>query len=93
MATKDALAKAAELARLKLSEQELAQFSKEAEEILKMFSRVDKIDTKDVEPAYQPIETTNVWREDKTTKCLSQKDALSNTQHKENGYFKGPKTV
>jgi aspartyl-tRNA(Asn)/glutamyl-tRNA(Gln) amidotransferase subunit C len=90
---KESLSKAAELARLKLSPEELAQFSKEAEEILKLFSQIDKIDTKGIEPAYQPVEISNVYREDKTAKCLPQKDALSNTTHKENGYFRGPKTI
>jgi len=35
----------------------------------------------------------NVLREDKEEKCLSQKEALSLTEHKKDGYFKGPKAV
>jgi len=93
MKMQEALLKAAELARLKLSKGELEQFSKDAQDILKLFSEIDKADTKKAEPAYQPIEIKDVYREDKTRKCLSQKDALANTRHNENGYFKGPRTL
>jgi len=32
-------------------------------------------------------------REDKEAKCLPQDEALSLTEHKKDGYFKGPKAL
>lgn len=93
METKQVLAKAAELARLKLEEKELEQFSKEAEEILELFSQIDSVDTENIEPAFQPLEIKNKLREDKIKKSLTQEQALANTTHKEKGYFGGPKAI
>ena len=41
----------------------------------------------------QPVELKNALREDIEEKCLSQEEALSLTEHKKDGYFKGPKAV
>ncbi len=93
MINKDTVKKVAELARLQLSEDELERFSKELEEIEKAFSVIQEVDTENVEPAFQPIEIENVFREDVPKESFSQEEALSNTEHKENGYFKGPRIV
>lgn len=83
----------AEIARLKLSEKEIAIFVKDFKDILDSFSVIDKCDTKGIEPSFQPVEIKNVMREDIVEDSLSQYDALSNTEHKKDGYFKGPKAV
>lgn len=85
--------KVAIIARLKLTEKEKKKFSKDLKDILTSFSLLDKVNTKNVEPVFQPVEVKNVTREDKTDECLTQKEALSNTKHKEKGHFKGPKVV
>ncbi|VVB60136.1 Aspartyl/glutamyl-tRNA(Asn/Gln) amidotransferase subunit C [uncultured archaeon] len=85
--------KVAKVARLQLSEAEKKKFEKDMKEILSAFSTLDKAKTDGVEPAFQPIETKNALREDLVEPCLSQEDALSNTKHKENGFFKGPRVV
>lgn len=80
-------------ARLELNEKDAEKFAKELKEILKAFSELDKIDVSKVKMAMHPIELKNVLREDKEEACLSQDDALKNTRHKKDGYFKGPKAV
>ncbi len=85
--------KVAKVARLELTEIEKKKFEKDMKEILSAFSTLDKVKTEGVEPAFQPIETKNVLREDVVEECLSQEDALANTKHKENGFFKGPRVV
>lgn len=85
--------KVAKVARLSLTDAEKAKFEKDMHEILKAFGSLDKAKTDGVEPAFQPIETKNVLRDDVVEECLSQEDALSNTEHKENGFFKGPKVI
>lgn len=87
------LKKVAELARLKLTEGELKQFTKEVGDILKVFSEIDKVDTRDIEPAFQPIKIESKLRQDEIKNSLAQKEALANAQHKEGGYFKGPKAI
>jgi len=83
----------AKVARLKLTAKEIKEFTPQLKEVLKAFSELDKVNTKDMEPSFQPIEIKDVMRDDKTGKCLSVEDALSNTEHKKDSYFKGPKAV
>ena len=83
----------AELARFKLSEEEIKKFLPQLKEALEFFSKLSDINTENVKPSFQPVEIKNVMRDDKEEQCLSQEDALSLTEHKKNGYFKGPRVV
>jgi len=83
----------AENARLELSETEIKEFIPQLKEILENFSKLDEVDVKDIKPSFQPVEIKNAVREDKIGKCLSQEDALKNSVHKKDGYFKGPRAV
>jgi len=87
------LLKVAKNARLELSEQEIKEFLPQLKQILKAFKKIDELDVSKEKPSFQPIPLQNVCREDKVEKCLSQKEALSNTKHKKDGYFLGPKVV
>lgn len=90
---RELILKVAENARLELSKDEVEQFVKEFREILEAFSKVDEVDTKGIQPSMQPVELKNRLRDDKSEPSLSQEDALKNTEHKKDGYFKGPKVV
>ncbi|MBT3583149.1 Asp-tRNA(Asn)/Glu-tRNA(Gln) amidotransferase subunit GatC [Candidatus Woesearchaeota archaeon] len=90
---KELVKKVAKIARLTLSEQEVKQFSEDFNDILQDFSKLKKINTDNVEPSFDPIAIQNVLRLDNVERCLSNSDALSNTKSKENGFFKGPKTI
>ena len=83
----------AELARIKLNDDEIRKFLPQLKEALEFFSKLKEIDTDNVKPSFQPVELKNVMREDKEAQCLSQDDALSLTEHKKDGYFKGPRVV
>ena len=83
----------AELARLKLTDKEIDKFLTQLKESLAYFSKLSKVNTDNVKPSFQPVDIKNVLREDKEEKCLSQKEALSLTEHKKDGYFKGPRAV
>lgn len=85
--------KVAALARLNLSEEEKKKFVEDFKEILTAFSKLDEIDTKKTKGVLQPVELKNFMREDKSEKSLTQEEALSNTNLKEEGYFKGPKAI
>ncbi len=90
---RELLLKVAANARLNLTEAEIKKFLPQMEEILKSFSKLDTLDVSKVEPSFQPILIKNVFRADKARKCLTQQEALSNTTHKKDGYFKGPRVV
>ncbi len=83
----------AEIARLKLSEEEIKKFMPQLKEALEFFSQLKEVNTDNVKPSFQPVELKNAMREDKEMECLSQDDALSLTEHKKDGYFKGPRAV
>ena len=87
------LEKVAEVARLKLTEQEIQRFLPQLKESLNAFSEIASINTDNVKPSFHPIPLHNAMREDVPGECLSQEEALSLTQHKKDGYFKGPRAV
>ena len=90
---KELIEKVASVARLNLTEAEIKKFLPQLKDILASFSKIDKVDAKGTKPSFQPVELKNRMRKDKKGKCLSQEEALSNTEHKKDGYFKGPRAV
>ena len=90
---KELILKVAENARLELSEKEIDQFIKDFKEILEAFSKIDEVNTQGVRLSFQPVELKNMMREDKVEPCLTQEEALANTPHKRDGYFKGPRVI
>lgn len=82
--------KIAKLARVKLTEEEISMFEKDLEEIKKMFDEIDELEVTD-EPCFQPVEVKNAMREDEITEGLYYEDAFSNAEHRDKGFFKGPK--
>jgi len=85
--------KVAENARLNLSKKELDEFLPQFKEIIENFSKLDNLDTKNIKPSFQPVELNNVFRNDISKKSLTQEEALRNTKHKKDGYFKGPRII
>ena len=83
----------AEVARLKLTEDEIKKFLPQLKEALEFFSKLQEVNTNSVKPSFQPVEIKNAMREDFEKKCLSQDEALSLTEHKKDGYFRGPRAV
>ena len=90
---KELLLKVAANARLNLTDAEIKKFLPQLSAVLDSFSKLDQLDVSGEAPSFQPITIKNVFRGDKAAECLSQEEALSNTKHKKDGYFKGPKVV
>lgn len=90
---KELIEKVAKNARLKLSDSEIKSLLPEIKEILDLFSEIDKANVSNLKPSFQPLEIKNITREDEVKECLSQEEALQNTKHKQDGYFKGPKAL
>lgn len=85
----------AQLARIKLTDDEKNKFARELGEIIDYVSELDKAQT---DPslraeADQISGLENVTREDKITPSLSNEEALKNAPDKENGFFKVKKIL
>ncbi len=78
-------------ARLKLSERELADLKPEFNDILEMFSLLERADVNGTKPAFHPLELPARMREDEPGECLSQEEALANSQNTKSGRFKAPR--
>ncbi|MFQ5794042.1 MAG: Asp-tRNA(Asn)/Glu-tRNA(Gln) amidotransferase subunit GatC [Candidatus Bipolaricaulia bacterium] len=83
----------AELAKLKLTEAEIALYQEQLGEILEYFQKLEELDTDDVEPLKHLLETVNVLRDDRPESCLSQEEALRNAPQHRDGFFEVPKVV
>ncbi len=93
MVDRDEIEQVAENARLNLSDDEIEELQDDLDDILGAFESLDEIDTEGVEPAFHPVEFADGTRPDEPGDSLSQDAALSNTENKEDGQFKGPRAV
>jgi aspartyl-tRNA(Asn)/glutamyl-tRNA(Gln) amidotransferase subunit C len=93
MSDKAVIRKVAKIARLDLTDREINSFSRDMNDILKAFKVINKVPTKNVKPAFQPVDVKNVMREDRIEPSLTHEEALANAKQKDQGYFKGPKVV
>lgn len=80
----------AKLANLPLKPEEKEKFEKQLSKILFYVEKLNEVDTKNVEAISQVTGLENVIREDKTSPCLTQEEALSNSKSNHNGLFKMP---
>lgn len=79
----------AEAARLSLTEEEIERYEWQLKVILEAFRELDEVDTEGVEPSYHPIMLEDVLRDDEAS--LWGWDPLANSEHREDGYFRGPR--
>jgi aspartyl-tRNA(Asn)/glutamyl-tRNA(Gln) amidotransferase subunit C len=82
----------AKIAKLNLTEGEKKKYVKDLSEILASFRNIKTVKA-NVPPSFHPLDVRDVFRNDEVEKCLSRGEALKNTKHKEDGFFKGPKAV
>ncbi len=82
----------ANLAKIEIRSEEVDKFRREFQSILEYFDILDEVE-EDVEPTFQVLPLSNVFREDTPKECLPREEALKNAKHVEDGYFKGPKVV
>jgi aspartyl-tRNA(Asn)/glutamyl-tRNA(Gln) amidotransferase subunit C len=80
----------ARLARLALSEEEVAMFQEQLSEILEAVSKVAELDLEGVPPTSHPLDLANVWDEDEPRPCLSLDDALANAPERDGDFFTVP---
>ncbi|VVB74759.1 Aspartyl/glutamyl-tRNA(Asn/Gln) amidotransferase subunit C [Candidatus Tiddalikarchaeum anstoanum] len=93
MIDKDTVKHVAEIARLKLKDEELELFAKQLNDIVDYFKVLDELNVENVEPSFHPVRTEDVMREDGVSECLDRKKVLEIACHKEGDYFKAPKIM
>jgi len=87
----------AKLAHLNITEEEVAIYTPQMEEIVKYVEQLNELDTGDIEPALGGLtpegEATVTTREDVAHECLGQKAALDQAPAGVAGHFQVPKVL
>ncbi len=87
--TKEDVLKLARLARLRLTDDEVAKYQQELSAILDYVALLDSVDTTGVDATYQVTGLTNVMREDVIVDYgVSQQELLKNVPHTKDSLIK-----
>lgn len=83
----------AKLARLHISEAEVAEYSEQLGKALNNFEQISKINTQGVEPLVTPTEVEVYWRPDEAKQEFTPEEMTSNAPSKAGNLFKVPPVV
>ena len=83
----------AHLARVKLSDEEIALFQGQLDHILAHVKTLSGLNVDGVEPTAHAMPIQNVFRRDEPRPCLDREKVLKNAPHERNGQFVVPKIV
>ena len=82
----------ASIARLDLSDDEVARLTAELAAILDAVSKVSELDLADVPPTSHPLALVNAWAEDVPRDSLALDDVFANAPAREGDSFRVPPT-
>ena len=88
--SKEEVLHVARLARLELTDDEVAKFQEQLSAILDAVSTVSELDLSDVPPTAHPLEIQNAWDEDVPRPCLPIDDVFANAPDREGDFFRVP---
>jgi aspartyl-tRNA(Asn)/glutamyl-tRNA(Gln) amidotransferase subunit C len=88
--TREEVLHVARIARLELSEDEVARFQEQLSAILDAVSKVSELDLTGVPPTAHPLEIANAWAEDVPRPCLTLDEAFANAPDREDDLFRSP---
>jgi aspartyl-tRNA(Asn)/glutamyl-tRNA(Gln) amidotransferase subunit C len=88
--TKEEVLHVARLARLELSDDDVAKFQEQLSDILEAVSKVSELDLGDVPPTAHPLEIANAWAEDVPRDCLPLDEVFANAPDRDGDYFRTP---
>lgn len=83
----------AHLARMRLSDQEVSDFSSQIGEIIGYFRQLDTLDVSDIEPMAHTTPVDNVFRADEPATGLDRADVLANAPASRNHLILVPKIL
>ncbi|HEX3870571.1 MAG TPA: Asp-tRNA(Asn)/Glu-tRNA(Gln) amidotransferase subunit GatC [Pirellulales bacterium] len=78
------------LARLELTDAELATMTTQLQAIVEFVEQLSALDTDSVEPMAHPIDCANVFREDRVVPSFERADMLANSPHADGGCYLVP---
>lgn len=78
----------AHLARLRLSDEELAKLQSDLSHILGHIDMLKEVDVENVPPTAQVTDLTNVLRDDEVRASLPREDVLANAPDQRDGMFR-----
>lgn len=84
------VAKVANLARLRLTDDELERFTHQLSDILDHAADIEALDLAAVEPMAQPVRLSNVLRADEPGPALDRAEVLASAPASEDGQFRVP---
>tara|TARA_Y100001978_G_C23644485_1_gene410017 strand:+ start:98 stop:388 length:291 start_codon:yes stop_codon:yes gene_type:complete len=86
--------KIAKLAKIKLSEEDIDEYSKDLSKILTWIDKLKEVDVSETEPVTSVNNTKLQERKDELLlKLMDKKNLLSNAPEKNEDYFKVPKVI
>jgi aspartyl-tRNA(Asn)/glutamyl-tRNA(Gln) amidotransferase subunit C len=83
----------AQLARLNLSENEIAKFQAQLGQVLEYVEKLKAVDVSGVEPTAHAFPVHNVFRTDEARPGFTPQEALANAPRSANGLFIVPKVI
>lgn len=83
----------ADLVRLRLTDEEIAEFQPQLEHVLDYIEQLKEVDVDGIEPTAHASAVYNVFREDKARDYFTQEEATANAPHSGSGLFLVPKVV
>jgi aspartyl-tRNA(Asn)/glutamyl-tRNA(Gln) amidotransferase subunit C len=91
--TPEVVAKVARLARLSLTDEELARATHQLSDMLDHFADIDALELDGVEPMTHPTPIVNVMREDIELDCLDRDEVLAAAPDAVDGRFRVPPII
>jgi aspartyl-tRNA(Asn)/glutamyl-tRNA(Gln) amidotransferase subunit C len=88
--TRDEGLHVARLARLELTDDEVARFQEQLSAIIDAVSKVSELDLADVPPTAHPLEIANAWADDVPRPCLPLDEVFANAPDRDGDYFRTP---
>ena len=83
----------AKLSRLKLTDEQIADHTKQLGRVLDYIDKLNELDVEGVEPMAHALDLSNVLREDVPTEPLSVEKALATAPDSDPPFFKVPKVL
>lgn len=83
----------AHLARLAISDEEVATFTAQLDSIIQFAEQLNELDTTGVKPTSHVLDMKNVLREDKSEPGLPREEVLKNAPDHEDGQIRVPAII
>ncbi len=88
--SKEEVLHVARLARLELTDDEVAKFQEQLSDIIEAVSKVSELDLSDVPPTSHPLEIANAWAEDEPHESLPLDEVFANAPDRDDDHFRTP---